>query len=669
MKSFRRNSRRESRQTMPSASLETITLGISFAILLVLIAIVNIFFRGKKSASSAGGKKKETKEELVQRKIDSAPNGPLYLYFGSQTGTAEAYAKQIYQEGKKKGFGCKIIDLDGFDPEQFKKCKRAIFFMATYGEGDPTDNAVDFMNWLKNPDGELSNDELKSMQYMVFGLGSTQYEHFNRTSELTDKHLEKLGAQRLMDLVKGDDNQSLDDDFEGWRENMWKTLLSSGGVKDMAQKQDGPELPQLNYRVEFLNNKSTPTKERVFKEDEINASTKHFFPNHYHTLITKVNNELRNTKRDDGSTKHIEYDLSATPDLKYTTADNLAILPENDTGKVKALANVLNYDLAEVFVLKDCEKHPFPTPSTIGDVLRRYYDISGIPRRATLKSLALFAKDAHDRDRLMFLASKEGKEDFNSFILNDCRSVFDLITESFPSVKIPFEYFLHVIPPLQPRYYTISSSSLADPRTMSITVSLTKEKTRIGKLHLGVASNYLCNDGNQKGFQYRGFVRPSTFRLPQDTNSPIIMVGPGTGIAPMRAFLQEIRHLRKSGAKTGGEVILFFGCKTREQDYIYQDELESYLKDGTLTQLHTAFSREQEKKIYVQDILKKDNISSHMWELLGRDAHVYVCGSTRMGHDVKATFTEIAKNMGQVNDAPAYIKNLEPNKRYVQELW
>ena len=361
--------------------------------------------------------------------------------------------------------------------------------------------------------------------------------------------------------------------------------------------------------------------------------------------------------------------MSATPGLKYTTADNLAILPENHSSLVKALAEKLNYDLAEVFILKDCEKHPFPTPNTVGEVLKRYYDISGIPRRATLKALALFAQDAIEKDRLMFLASKEGKEDFNSFIVNDCRSIFDLITENFPSLKIPFEYFLNIIPTLQPRYYTISSSSLADPKTMSITVSLTKETTRVGKLHLGVASRYLCSEENQKGFEYRGFVRPSTFRLPQDTNSPIIMVGPGTGIAPMRAFLQEIRHLRKTGAKTGGEVILFFGCKSRDQDYIYQEELESYAKDGTLTELHTAFSRAQKEKVYVQTLLRKDNISSHMWELLCRDAHVYVCGSLAMGQDVKSTFTEIAAKMGKVSDAPAFIKDLEKNKRYVQELW
>merc|ERR1712146_100104 len=253
--------------------------------------------------------------------------------------------------------------------------------------------------------------------------------------------------------------------------------------------------------------------------------------------------------------------------------------------------------------------------------------------------------------------------------MNDCRSVFDLITESFPSVKIPFEYFLHIIPPLQPRYYTISSSSLADPKTLSITVSLTKETTRIGKVHLGVASRYLCSDDSQKGFLYHGFVRPSTFRLPQDKNTPIIMVGPGTGIAPMRAFLQEIRHLRKSGDKKSGEVILFFGCKSRDQDYIYQQELESYVNDGTLTELHNAFSREQKEKVYVQTLLRKDNIASHMWELLSRDAHVYVCGSLAMGHDVKATFTEIVKDMGKVNDAPAFMKELEKNKRYIQELW
>ncbi|CAM9638921.1 unnamed protein product, partial [Ascophyllum nodosum] len=208
--------------------------------------------------------------------------------------------------------------------------------------------------------------------------------------------------------------------------------------------------------------------------------------------------------------------------------------------------------------------------------------------------------------------------------------------EAFSSISIPLEHFLHIVPHIRPRYYTISSSSSVFPSSVHITVAVLEQEKTQRRVYRGICSSFLSklvpnggvlSDGAHKGPQCRVFVRESKFRLPADTTVPIVMIGPGTGVAPMRALLQERAWQKAQGSKVGRNV-LYFGCRRRDQDYIYKVELEGYKADGTLDTLRLAFSREGPSKVYVQHLLRED--AAEVWRLIRGGAYVYVCGGTRM---------------------------------------
>lgn len=563
----------------------------------------------------------------------------------------------------------------------------AVFLLATYGEGDPTDNAMTFAKWLQNEDGELSEQALGGLNYAVFGLGSTQYEHYNKMGKVAHKRLKELGASPVVDLGLGDE-LTVEEDFEKWSEGLWAPLSKAAGEmgrSDSVSIVEPPEVmtqqqEQLDFTLVLLpakkgllqraNSKIPTTASNgaglVVKVDEskIQASTKFFFHNHQVAVVT--NRELR-TPKDGGSTRHVEVSLAGSG-LSYTTADNLAVLPENPAKVVEAVAAGQGYDLDALFEMV-CEKAKFPTPCTVREALTRYLDLCGIPRRTTLGQLATFALAGKEAERLKFLASKQGRDEYNQFVVKEGRSLAELITETFPSVRLPLQHFINLAPHLQPRYYTISSSSSVHPTHVHATVAVTKDEPRPGRVHLGVCSSYLAAPSTQ---HVRIFIRPSSFRLPAESITPIILIGPGTGIAPMRALLQERRHQRVVLGQEVGETLLYFGCRRRDTDFLYEEELMGFEKDGTLTDLQLAFSREKAEKVYVQHLLAQGGNATKLWELVAeKGAHIYVCGGTSMGLDVHKAISGVVEKEGKMSSKAAteYVKALQAKGRYVQELW
>lgn len=344
------------------------------------------------------------------------------------------------------------------------------------------------------------------------------------------------------------------------------------------------------------------------------------------------------------------------------------MLPDNSSAVVEAVARAMDYNLDAAFELI-AEKATFPTPCTVRDCLTRYLDLSGIPRRTTLAALANFTQNPQEGDRLRQLASKQGREEYNDFVVKEGRSLAELLTETFPSLKIPLNHLVALAPHLQPRYYTISSSSSVHPTSVHATVAVTRDEPRPGRVHLGVCSSYLAAPQTQR---VRIFIRPSSFRLPADAATPIILVGPGTGIAPMRALLQERQHQRTVQKLPVGETLLFFGCRRRDTDFLYEEELMAFARDGTLSELQLAFSREKAQKVYVQHLIQAPKMAKRLWALLAEQgAHVYVCGGTTMGQDVHKAFAAVCEKEGKrsAQAAADFVKGLQQQGRYVQELW
>jgi NADPH-ferrihemoprotein reductase len=266
------------------------------------------------------------------------------------------------------------------------------------------------------------------------------------------------------------------------------------------------------------------------------------------------------------------------------------------------------------------------------------------------------------------MSTKEGKVEYREKIVDAHVGIADIVTKLCTSIVCPLEHFIMICPRLQPRYYTISSSSLVNPTTIHITLAVLETTTKDGRVFRGLTSNYLANTVNI-GNTVSAFVRESTFRL-KDQSRPLLMFGPGTGIAPMRAFLQERSYMRNTTEEVVGPSILYFGCKKRAMDYIYRDELEAFVNEGTLTQLHLAFSREKKEKVYVQHLLVSNAVET--WKLIQDDkASIFVCGAVRMGADVGSALLDIIADQGGMSreKAKAYLDSMAVAGRYVQELW
>eukprot|EP00937_MAST-01D_sp_MAST-1D-sp2_P003992 g3992.t1 len=621
---------------------------------------------------------------------DSCPAGPITIYFGSQTGTAEGFGKTLAQDAARHGFDATVADLEDFEFEDLAQQRLALFVVATYGEGEPTDNAVRFLRVLKNADDEIEEGALAALQYSTFGLGNRQYEHYNKMGRDVHKMVGALGAQEAFAYGEGDDDADLEDDFEAWKEGLWPALVAKfhpEGAKKLAAgagaRVGGAALaetsaPRLTHTVEMLGagegaepDEAAAAQAAQAQAAAYDAASLTGSAPYFAAVAARVtaNRELRQST-EDGSTRHLEIDVSgaeAAPLARYRTADNLAILPENPPAAVHAVAKALGLSLESRFRLAAVDAFsktlpPFPTPCTVREALSRYCDLSGLPRKGVLMALAHFAGDAKEKERLLLLASKHGKAEYAAWVADAGRTLAEVIT-AFPSVKPSLEQFIAIAPRLMPRYFTISSSSAAHPTSIHVTVSVLVEPKTGGRVVKGVCSNYLAGLAAGK-HRLRAFVRASSFRLPSSRATPILMIGPGTGIAPMRAFLQE-RAVQRAAAKESneevGDSVLFFGCRHREKDFIYEDELLAHAREGALTALETAFSREQAQKVYVQDVLRQK--AEMVRSLVGdKGAHVYVCGATRMG-------TDVLQAVGEILGSEAAAKKLQADGRYVQELW
>ena len=692
-----------------SDSLSSIML-ISGIATLILGASTIFLLRSSQSKNSDvrnAAESVQEEEEGEEMLDDSAyPGGYLHVLFGSQTGTANEFGKAMEKEAEECGFKVRLIDLEDVPVDcdevtpgsSFVKflMKRArvnekikvVLLMATYGEGEPTDNAREFVGYLeklyarRDEQPEITSC-LENVEFSVFGLGNKEYEHFNAMGKLMDNLLPKFGAKRVSPLGLGDDDDDIEGDYQQWKDeifwpNMKMKYLSSNSpkVNDYPSK-EALSLPDCHYAAEFITDmKPNEVKPDSIRPEDVNSFTKHYFTAVDCPVI--ISRELR-SPHDGGSTVHMEIDISkhvSSGSLSYHTADNLAVLPVNDDDDVAMVASALGYDLDAVFRLKPSSKkkndfkHLFPTPCTVRECLARYCDLTMAPRRSELKVLANYARDPTDKKALLRMASKEGKQEYKEKVVDAHIGILEIITQFCKSIEMPLEHFIDVCPRLLPRYYTISSSSVVHPSSVHITVSVLTQMRKNGTIYKGICSSHLGSIVPGVDSTCRVFCRASTFRLPEDTSKPVIMIGPGTGIAPMRAMLQERSYQRIHLKKHVGETILYFGCKNRAHDYIYSDELEEFQKEGTLTSLNLAFSREKREKVYVQHLLRENAIST--WNLIEKQgAYIFVCGGTRMGHDVVVTLQEIFKEVGRKTETESvqYLKQLESDKRLVQELW
>lgn len=343
----------------------------------------------------------------------------------------------------------------------------------------------------------------------------------------------------------------------------------------------------------------------------------------------RVNRELH--KSSERSCMHIEFDIEGSK-MRYESGDHLAVYPINSKELVDKLGELTNTNLDTIFTMintdeESSKKHPFPCPTTYRTALTHYVDVTMNPRTHVLKELSEYCSDSSEKEQLKQMASTspEGKALYQQWIIADNRNIVHVL-DDMRSCKPALDHLCELLPRLQPRYYSISSSSKLYPNTVHITAVVVEYTTPTGRVNKGVATTWLATKQplNPDDLPTAPiFIRKSQFRLPTKTQTPIIMVGPGTGLAPFRGFIQE-RSQAKSENKPVGETILYFGCRKKADDFIYEEELTEYERKNELT-LHLAFSRDQDHKIYVSHLLEQQG--DEIWRVIGENnGHFYVCG-------------------------------------------
>ncbi|XP_066431222.1 NADPH--cytochrome P450 reductase isoform X2 [Eleutherodactylus coqui] len=597
----------------------------------------------------------------------------IVVFYGSQTGTGEEFANRLAKDAHRYGMRGMAADPEEFEMVDLGRLTEidnslAVFCMATYGEGDPTDNAQDFYDWLQEADVDLNG-----LKFAVFGLGNKTYEHFNAMGKYVDKRLEELGAERIFELGSGDDDGNLEEDFITWREQFWPAVCEHFGVEATGDESSIRQYELVVYTDENMNKVYTGEMGRL---NSYETQKPPFDAKNPFLASVTLNRKLN--AGGERHLMHLELDINGSK-IRYESGDHVAVYPANDSSIVNKLAEVLGVDLETVISLNNLDeesnkKHPFPCPTAYRTALTYYLDITNPPRTNVLYELAQYATDPKEQENLRKMASSsaEGKAMYLNWVVEARRNILAIL-EDMPSLRPPLDHLCELLPRLQARYYSIASSSKVHSNSIHICAVVVEYESKTGRQNKGVATNWLRNkQPNDNGHKSSVpmYVRKSQFRLPFKPSTPVIMIGPGTGIAPFVGFIQEREWLKQQG-KDVGETVLYYGCRHEHEDYLYKEELTKFYKDGVLTQLNVAYSRDQKEKIYVQHLLKKNK--ENVWKLINEEnAHIYVCGDARnMARDVLSAFYDIVEEYGQMDRSQAidYIKKLMTKGRYSQDVW
>jgi cytochrome P450 / NADPH-cytochrome P450 reductase len=529
-----------------------------------------------------------------------------------------------------------------------------LIFCASYN-GAPPDNATQFIKWLGSG---LPKDAFAKLRYAVFGCGNSDWAAtYQSVPRLIDDQLATHGGRSVYARGEGDARSDLDGDFEGWFAKLAPLATREFGIESNFSRsaEDEPL-----YQVEPV----APSAVNAI------AALGGVSP-----MRLLANSELQNktgANASQRSTRHIEVQLPS--DITYRVGDHLSVVPRNDPALVDSVARRFGFLPSDQIRLAVAQGRraqlPVGEPVSVGRLLTDFVELQQVATRKQIQIMSEQTRCPVTKPKLAAYLGEDpvSAERYRSDILGKRKSVFDLL-EEHPACELPFHAYLEMLSLLAPRYYSISSSPSIEGSRCSITVGVVEGPANSGHgIYKGVCSNYLA--GRRAGETIHATVRQTKagFRLPDDASVPIVMIGPGTGLAPFRGFLQERAALKANGA-TLGPAMLFFGCRRPDQDYLYAEELKSFAASG-IAELHTAFSRAEGPKTYVQNLVSAQK--ERVWSLMEEGAIIYVCGDGgKMEPDVKAALVAIYRERTG-RDAEAgqrWIDDLGAKSRYVLDVW
>lgn len=643
---------------------------------------------------TAGNLSKKTEQTRNIAKRLEETGSSVVVFWGSQSGTAESFAHRLAREITLRfGRGALPADLSDYESSSISEIPRdklLLFILSTYGEGDPPDNTVEFWGWLGGAGRENKPGVLDGLRYCAFGLGNSSYKFYNRVVDRVVEGLRLCGASCLLPVAKADDALgSTQEDFISWKETLFTFFREGLGFTqselvyqpslsialdesvEPAALHRGPRSPSVSIPISGMRELFGPTSDR-------------------HCL-------------------HIDLDISSIPDLVYKTGDHLAVSPSNPDEEVDLLLRMLGraseantpvkISAIENADFEDAAKK-VPSPTTLLVLFRHYLEITAPLPRDILATLAPFAPSAEAKTFLTTLANdKEAYADFRRKNHLTLARVLASVSDQ-PWNTLPLSYLIETLPPLQPRFYSISSSSVVSPRKISLTVLVLSTPLQGNKAVSipGLTSTYLLSlsglptksilpkytkdlpsnqfkdkDENEKRNEINALLRRSPFKLPRTSTTPLVLIAAGTGLAPFRAFLSERRQLLKIGREVG-PILLFFGCRSPHEDFIYSDEIaEMEGVFGELLTVVTAFSRfgDTSERKYVQD--RVGDMEEEVREMMiERKGNLYICGRAAMAREVeKKVKGFLAKGQGgqSEEEAEEWIRGLKRRSKWLEDVW
>jgi sulfite reductase (NADPH) flavoprotein alpha-component len=535
------------------------------------------------------------------------------ILFGSQSGNAASLAKKAAKTLENNGFKVTVSAMSDFKPNNLKKLENLLVISSTHGEGEPPDNAISFHEFLYSKRAP----KLEGLNFSVLALGDSSYEFFCKTGKDFDQRLEELGGTRL--YPRFDCDVDFEEPAAEWLEGVLGSLNEAGGGTV-------PSVTVTQQTTETEYSRTNPFRAEVLENINLNG---------------------RGSNKE---TRHLEISLEGSG-LSFKPGDALGVIPENDPVLVESLLKELKWGHDETVTI-----NKQGDVLSLKEALISYFEIT-VLTKPLLEKVGQITTSLELKE----LLSPENEEKLKEYI--NGRDLLDLVHD-FGSWGNSAQEFVSVLRKIPARLYSISSSLAANPEEVHLTIGALRYMAHDRERN-GVCSIFAA-ERLQPGDTVSIFVQQNdNFKLPESSDAPIIMVGPGTGVAPFRSFMQE---REETGAE--GKSWLFFGDQHFRTDFLYQTEWQKWVKDGVLTKADVAFSRDTAEKVYVQHRMLEH--SKELFEWLEQGAFVYICGDEKkMAHDVHNTLLKIIETEGNMSREKAieYLANMQQQKRFQRDVY
>ncbi|XP_050533690.1 NADPH-dependent diflavin oxidoreductase 1 [Daktulosphaira vitifoliae] len=589
----------------------------------------------------------------------------LLILYGSQTGCAQEVAERIWRESKWLKLSGPVIAMDDYPINKLIFEKKIIFVCSTTGQGDTPDNMKYTWKFLLRK--QLPSNSLANVEFAVLGLGDSSYNKFNFAAKKLYRRLLQLGGKPFCDVGLADDQHDIGAFavIDPWIENLW-TILSK-------------KYPTLNENYFMNKNQLPPPRWDIHMSDTLNVNGElqnSDLLKQNSSLLHCLSNERITAPNHFQDVRLIKFGFVES-NFKYTSGDVLMLRPVNSEVAVNNFFKlfeenkVLNINTHSMLsIIQKSHDMPVPynlsKPFSLYHCVKNYWDLNVIPNRYVFQLLFHFTDSDLEKEKFQEFISFEGQEELYNYCNRPRRTILEVLND-FPHAisNISLSYLFEIFSPIRPRAFSIASAPSVHQNEIHILVAVVKYKTKLLAQRVGLCSTWLAT--LEIGDKIPAWIQKGTFKLPFSQSCNIIMIGPGTGVAPFRSYIHETLSNRTGNGKS---LHLFFGARNRLGDFYFEDEWKKLIIENKLL-LYTAFSRDQNYKVYVQHKIKEQG--GNLYKLLtDSECYVFIAGNAKnMPDAIKTEFANIFMKYGNLNNEESIniINNMEHNGRYQTETW